>query len=452
MACSGMVQDDTVPTVRIEDSDEVPLTAPLTQAFASMSSPSAPAVASSHTKTPSPTLPPMPPLPSPLLCPRRTFLACLILASKFMQDRSYSNRAWAKLAGLPPREIGRCERALGEALEWRLWVGKCPSPTTNVNTTPRPVARCRSETSLTFGASAPSSSPQENKMSGLRRSATVPTLGLNSAPVQDPFVQHSLFMASKPFAEPERIFPESVQVESPASMFVSPPTVFVTPPAPTFGSSTLHSQTFASILQIFSDDFSPSLSTPGLSYSPMSTASTSSSEDGERTIHMSGFMDLPTPLSGTGYAGLSTTVSCSRAALAKLDLAAQTAMNATPAAGMNINPDVTHQLNRNWTGCALDGLSVPWSIPAGMVCPTADYKTSLGATDYSKMATGFNTTLDAKYDPSQALPNRDGLYLTSTSVPVSMPMVIDPPSGFESRLHCQTFEGFPTMVAGSEYC
>ncbi|KAI9068851.1 hypothetical protein FKP32DRAFT_1560897 [Trametes sanguinea] len=66
----------------------------------------------------------LPPLPSPLCCPRRTFLACLILASKFMQDRSYSNRAWAKLAGLPPREIGRCERAVGEALDWRLWVGK----------------------------------------------------------------------------------------------------------------------------------------------------------------------------------------------------------------------------------------------------------------------------------------------------------------------------------------
>jgi len=63
-------------------------------------------------------------LPSPLLCPRRTFLASLILASKFLQDKCYSNRAWAKLSGLPPREIGRCERALGQALDWRLWVGK----------------------------------------------------------------------------------------------------------------------------------------------------------------------------------------------------------------------------------------------------------------------------------------------------------------------------------------
>lgn len=93
--------------------------------------PSVPAVARSKEASPSPPLAPLPPLPSPLCCPRRTFLACLILASKFMQDRSYSNRAWAKLAGLPPREIGRCEHAVGEALEWRLWVGKPPStPTT----------------------------------------------------------------------------------------------------------------------------------------------------------------------------------------------------------------------------------------------------------------------------------------------------------------------------------
>ncbi|EEB98355.1 hypothetical protein MPER_02150, partial [Moniliophthora perniciosa FA553] len=58
------------------------------------------------------------------------FLASLILASKFTQDKCYSTRAWAKLSGLPPREIGRCERALGDALEWRLWVGKSPSSQT----------------------------------------------------------------------------------------------------------------------------------------------------------------------------------------------------------------------------------------------------------------------------------------------------------------------------------
>ncbi|KAJ7156725.1 hypothetical protein C8R46DRAFT_834435, partial [Mycena filopes] len=66
------------------------------------------------------------PLPSPLLCPRRAFLASLILASKFTQDKCYSNCAWAKLVDLPACEIGRWERALGDALDWRLWVGKTP--------------------------------------------------------------------------------------------------------------------------------------------------------------------------------------------------------------------------------------------------------------------------------------------------------------------------------------
>ncbi|KAJ7273134.1 hypothetical protein C8J57DRAFT_1064053, partial [Mycena rebaudengoi] len=38
----------------------------------------------------------------------------LILASKLTQDKCYT---WAKLSGLPAREIGRCERALGDALD-----------------------------------------------------------------------------------------------------------------------------------------------------------------------------------------------------------------------------------------------------------------------------------------------------------------------------------------------
>ena len=62
----------------------------------------------------------------PLHDPRRTFLASLVLATKFHQDRAYSNKAWAKLSGLPGREVTRCERALGNALDWRLWVGRLP--------------------------------------------------------------------------------------------------------------------------------------------------------------------------------------------------------------------------------------------------------------------------------------------------------------------------------------
>jgi hypothetical protein len=105
-------------------------------------------VLSKKPKAPSAPLPPLPPLPSPLLCPRRAFLASLILASKFTQDRCYSNKAWAKLSGLPPREIGRCERALGDALKWRLWVGKVPAGSTVSSTSAlggRAVIRSRSE-------------------------------------------------------------------------------------------------------------------------------------------------------------------------------------------------------------------------------------------------------------------------------------------------------------------
>ncbi|KAH7876170.1 uncharacterized protein C8R40DRAFT_1009559, partial [Lentinula edodes] len=55
-------------------------------------------------------------------CPRRTFIAALVLASKFNNDKPISNRTWSKLCNLSPLEIGRCERELGIALDWRLWV------------------------------------------------------------------------------------------------------------------------------------------------------------------------------------------------------------------------------------------------------------------------------------------------------------------------------------------
>jgi hypothetical protein len=50
-------------------------------------------------------------LPSAIfpLCSRHTFLASLILASKFLWDQCYSNLAWAKFSGLGSRKIGRHE-------------------------------------------------------------------------------------------------------------------------------------------------------------------------------------------------------------------------------------------------------------------------------------------------------------------------------------------------------
>ncbi|PBK91453.1 hypothetical protein ARMGADRAFT_202677 [Armillaria gallica] len=118
---------------------------------------------------------PTPSMPSPLLCPRRAFLASLILASKFMQDKCYSNRAWAKLSGLQPREISRCERALGDALGWRLWVGKTPLGDPTPAT--RPVVRCRSESNLALSP-PPFLSDQTLtptvKQRGLKRCSTLP--------------------------------------------------------------------------------------------------------------------------------------------------------------------------------------------------------------------------------------------------------------------------------------
>jgi hypothetical protein len=104
-------------------------------------------------------------LPSPLLCPRCTFLVALILASKFSQDKSYSNRAWAKLSGLPPREIGRCERALGQTLDWRLWIGK-KAPTSSSSAF-RTVVQCQSESFINVSPSlrVPLLQPSELKPS-----------------------------------------------------------------------------------------------------------------------------------------------------------------------------------------------------------------------------------------------------------------------------------------------
>jgi hypothetical protein len=67
-------------------------------------------------KAPSGPLPPPAPLPSPLLCPHCTFLMSLILMSKFMEDQCYSNKAWVKLSGFPPFEIGHFKRTLGDAI------------------------------------------------------------------------------------------------------------------------------------------------------------------------------------------------------------------------------------------------------------------------------------------------------------------------------------------------
>ncbi|CEH13357.1 Cyclin [Ceraceosorus bombacis] len=63
--------------------------------------------------------------------PERMFLAATMVASKFLQDRNYSNRAWSRISGLPIGELGACERSLLGAVgyhldvspdEWQAWI------------------------------------------------------------------------------------------------------------------------------------------------------------------------------------------------------------------------------------------------------------------------------------------------------------------------------------------
>lgn len=55
-------------------------------------------------------------------CGRRMFLAALILASKYLQDRNYSARAWSKISGLDVREINQNEIAFLLAVNWKLHI------------------------------------------------------------------------------------------------------------------------------------------------------------------------------------------------------------------------------------------------------------------------------------------------------------------------------------------
>lgn len=57
-----------------------------------------------------------------LQCGRRMFLAALILASKYLQDRNYSARAWSKISGLATHEINQNEMAFLYAVNWKLHI------------------------------------------------------------------------------------------------------------------------------------------------------------------------------------------------------------------------------------------------------------------------------------------------------------------------------------------
>jgi len=60
----------------------------------------------------------------PATCGRRMFLASLIIASKYLQDRNYANNAWSKICGLPVREINVIERRFLKLIDYNLFIGE----------------------------------------------------------------------------------------------------------------------------------------------------------------------------------------------------------------------------------------------------------------------------------------------------------------------------------------
>ncbi|KAK5131717.1 hypothetical protein LTR08_000605 [Meristemomyces frigidus] len=57
-----------------------------------------------------------------LMCGRRMFLTALILASKYLQDRNYSTKAWSKMSGLKVEEINANERTFLDKVCWKLHI------------------------------------------------------------------------------------------------------------------------------------------------------------------------------------------------------------------------------------------------------------------------------------------------------------------------------------------
>ncbi|KAL9596435.1 MAG: hypothetical protein Q9219_005785 [cf. Caloplaca sp. 3 TL-2023] len=82
-------------------------------------------------------------------CGRRMFLASLILASKYLQDRNFSARAWSKISGLKACEINTNEIAFLTAVNWKLHI-------------PEPVFQRWTDVVLKYSPSASSLSPPKS--------------------------------------------------------------------------------------------------------------------------------------------------------------------------------------------------------------------------------------------------------------------------------------------------
>ncbi|KAI8065815.1 hypothetical protein BC940DRAFT_302954 [Gongronella butleri] len=59
-----------------------------------------------------------------MCCGRRMFLASLMVASKYIHDKGYRNKAWADASGLPLQEINASEMAFLQMVDYQLYISK----------------------------------------------------------------------------------------------------------------------------------------------------------------------------------------------------------------------------------------------------------------------------------------------------------------------------------------
>jgi hypothetical protein len=62
--------------------------------------------------------------PSLVCCGRRMFLASLMIASKYLNDKNYKNKTWAKIASLNVAEINAAELVFLRLIDYQLYVSK----------------------------------------------------------------------------------------------------------------------------------------------------------------------------------------------------------------------------------------------------------------------------------------------------------------------------------------
>lgn len=103
-----------------------------------------------------------------LQCGRRMLLAALILASKYLQDRNYSARAWSKISGLSTKEINVNEMAFLDVIDWRLHV-------------PEAVFRRWTDFMLKHAAMPPPPRPCPARLLSVSEAAAAPSSALSSS-------------------------------------------------------------------------------------------------------------------------------------------------------------------------------------------------------------------------------------------------------------------------------